>query len=73
MLLLRPAGSLANRRMGKCRQFLSLLTALAADAIPALEMPHLFIAGLDTHYKEKGQGFPIVLIHGYTGVDSQTS
>jgi 3-oxoadipate enol-lactonase len=30
-------------------------------------MPHLSIKGLDIHYKEKGQGFPIVLIHGYTG------
>jgi pimeloyl-ACP methyl ester carboxylesterase len=30
-------------------------------------MPHLSIEGLDIHYKEKGQGFPIVLIHGYTG------
>jgi len=30
-------------------------------------MPHLSINGLDIHYKEKGQGFPIVLIHGYTG------
>jgi 3-oxoadipate enol-lactonase len=39
----------------------------AADAILAFEMPHLSIEGLDIHYKEKGQGFPIVLIHGYTG------
>ncbi|NIV28559.1 MAG: alpha/beta fold hydrolase, partial [Anaerolineae bacterium] len=23
--------------------------------------------GLRFHYKEKGQGFPVVLIHGYTG------
>lgn len=30
-------------------------------------MPHLSIKGLDIHYKEKGQGFPVVLIHGYTG------
>lgn len=30
-------------------------------------MPHLSIKGLDMHYKEKGRGFPIVLIHGYTG------
>jgi 3-oxoadipate enol-lactonase len=30
-------------------------------------MPHLSISGLDFHYKEKGQGFPVVLIHGYTG------
>jgi len=38
-----------------------------AGAILAFEMPHLSIKGLDIHYKEKGQGFPIVLIHGYTG------
>jgi 3-oxoadipate enol-lactonase len=30
-------------------------------------MPHLSIKGLDIHYREKGRGFPIVLIHGYTG------
>jgi pimeloyl-ACP methyl ester carboxylesterase len=30
-------------------------------------MPHLSIKGLDIHYKERGQGFPLVLIHGYTG------
>jgi pimeloyl-ACP methyl ester carboxylesterase len=30
-------------------------------------MPHLSINGLDIHYKEKGRGFPVVLIHGYTG------
>jgi 3-oxoadipate enol-lactonase len=30
-------------------------------------MPHLSIEGLDIHYREKGQGFPVVLIHGYTG------
>jgi 3-oxoadipate enol-lactonase len=44
-----------------------MLTASAAGAILAFEMPHLSIEGLDIHYKEKGQGFPIVLIHGYTG------
>jgi 3-oxoadipate enol-lactonase len=30
-------------------------------------MPHLSINGLDVHYKEKGEGFPVVLVHGYTG------
>ena len=30
-------------------------------------MPHLSIESLDIHYKEKGRGFPVVLIHGYTG------
>jgi 3-oxoadipate enol-lactonase len=53
--------------MGKYRQFLPLLTVSATAAILAFEMPHLSIKGLDIHYKEKGQGFPVVLIHGYTG------
>ncbi len=30
-------------------------------------MPHISVNGLDIHYKEKGAGFPVVLIHGYTG------
>jgi pimeloyl-ACP methyl ester carboxylesterase len=33
----------------------------------AFDMSHLSIKGLDIHYKEKGRGFPIVFIHGYTG------
>jgi len=53
--------------MGKYRHFLPLLTPTAAGAILAFEMPHLSIKGLDIHYKERGQGFPIVFIHGYTG------
>jgi 3-oxoadipate enol-lactonase len=46
---------------------LPLLTVSATAAILAFEMPHLSIKGLDIHYKERGQGFPVVLIHGYTG------
>jgi pimeloyl-ACP methyl ester carboxylesterase len=46
---------------------LPVLTTSAAGAILAFEMPHLSIKGLDIHYKEKGQGFPTLLIHGYTG------
>lgn len=53
--------------MTKCRQFLPLLTAPAAGAILAFEMPYLSVEGLDIHYKERGRGFPVVLIHGYTG------
>jgi len=53
--------------MRKCRQFLPLLTAPAAGAILAFEMPYLSVEGLDIHYKERGRGFPVVLIHGYTG------
>ena len=30
-------------------------------------MPHISVNGLDIHYKEGGAGFPVVLIHGYTG------
>ncbi|UCH87317.1 MAG: alpha/beta fold hydrolase [Dehalococcoidia bacterium] len=48
-------------------QLLPLLTTSSAGAILTFEMPHLSIKGLDIHYKEKGQGFPIVLIHGYSG------
>jgi 3-oxoadipate enol-lactonase len=65
--MLRPPSSCVNRHTGKYRQFLPLLTAAAPGAILALEMPHLSIKGLDIHYKERGQGFPVVLIHGYTG------
>jgi 3-oxoadipate enol-lactonase len=53
--------------MEKRRHFLPLLTTSASGAILAFEMPHLPINGLDIHYKEKGRGFPVVLIHGYTG------
>jgi len=56
-----------NRHRKKCRQFLAVLTASACDVILAFEMPHLSIDGLDIHYREAGQGFPVVLIHGYTG------
>ncbi len=30
-------------------------------------MPHAQINGIQIHYREAGQGFPIVLIHGFTG------
>jgi 2-succinyl-6-hydroxy-2,4-cyclohexadiene-1-carboxylate synthase len=30
-------------------------------------MPQAKINGIDIHYRETGEGFPIVLIHGYTG------
>ena len=30
-------------------------------------MPHTLVNGIHIHYKETGQGFPIVLVHGYTG------
>lgn len=53
--------------MGKWGHFLPLLTTSGPSAILALKMPHLSISGLDIHYKEKGEGFPVALIHGYTG------
>ncbi len=30
-------------------------------------MPHAQVNGIEVHYREAGQGFPIVLIHGFTG------
>lgn len=30
-------------------------------------MPHAKVNGIELHYREAGQGFPIVLIHGFTG------
>src|SRR6266540_2581056 len=30
-------------------------------------MPHATVNGIEIHYREVGEGFPIVLIHGYTG------
>jgi len=30
-------------------------------------MPHAHANGISIHYEERGQGFPIVLVHGYTG------
>jgi pimeloyl-ACP methyl ester carboxylesterase len=30
-------------------------------------MPHAHVNGISIHYRERGQGFPIVLVHGYTG------
>lgn len=30
-------------------------------------MPHISVGEFSLHYKERGAGFPIVLIHGYTG------
>lgn len=30
-------------------------------------MPTVNINGLDIHYRENGQGFPVLLIHGFTG------
>jgi 3-oxoadipate enol-lactonase len=65
--MLRPAGPCVNRHTEKCRRFLPLLTTAAGNAILTFEMPHLSIEGLDIHYREKGQGFPVVLIHGYSG------
>jgi pimeloyl-ACP methyl ester carboxylesterase len=53
--------------MERSRHFSPLLTVSAVGAILAFDMPHLSISGLDIHYKEKGRGFPVVLIHGYTG------
>jgi len=30
-------------------------------------MPTAMINGLEIHYRERGQGFPVVLVHGFTG------
>ena len=30
-------------------------------------MPHATVNGIDVHYLEAGEGFPILLIHGFTG------
>ena len=30
-------------------------------------MPHAHVNGIEIHYREAGQGFPLVLIHGFTG------
>ena len=30
-------------------------------------MPHATVNGIEIHYREVGEGFPIVFIHGYTG------
>jgi len=30
-------------------------------------MPHTLVNGVRIHYKERGQGFPVLLVHGYTG------
>ena len=30
-------------------------------------MPVAMINGLEIHYRERGQGFPVVLVHGFTG------
>jgi pimeloyl-ACP methyl ester carboxylesterase len=30
-------------------------------------MPHATVNGIDIHYREAGEGFPIVSVHGYTG------
>jgi len=30
-------------------------------------MPHAGVNGIEIHYRETGDGFPVVLIHGYTG------
>ena len=37
------------------------------NAILAREMPHVCVNDIRIHYKERGQGFPVVLVHGYTG------
>src|SRR2546422_5857227 len=30
-------------------------------------MPHATVNRIEMHYREAGEGFPIVLVHGYTG------
>lgn len=30
-------------------------------------MPHVSVNGVDLHYREAGEGFPVLLIHGFTG------
>ena len=30
-------------------------------------MPTATINGLEIHYRERGEGFPVVLVHGFTG------
>ncbi|MBI2914007.1 MAG: alpha/beta fold hydrolase [Chloroflexi bacterium] len=30
-------------------------------------MPHATVNGIELHYREAGEGFPIVLVHGFTG------
>jgi len=30
-------------------------------------MPHAQVNGIEIHYREAGQGFPLILIHGFTG------
>ena len=30
-------------------------------------MPYANVNGIDTHYRETGEGFPVVFVHGYTG------
>ena len=30
-------------------------------------MPQARVNGIESHYRDDGEGFPIVLIHGFTG------
>lgn len=30
-------------------------------------MPNANVNGIDVHYRETGEGFPVVFVHGYTG------
>jgi pimeloyl-ACP methyl ester carboxylesterase len=30
-------------------------------------MPYVSVNGIDLHYREAGEGFPVVLVHGFTG------
>ena len=30
-------------------------------------MPHATVNGIEIHYRETGEGFPVVFVHGYTG------